>query len=342
MMRSLLCLLALAMGDFWSVRSSGVDSNLRGVSVVHDKFAGQNAVIWVSGSNGIILRSTDSGKSWEQLRIPPGESQDFRGVQAFSKNVAYVMASGDGEKSRIYKTSDGGKRWELQYTDPRKGFFLDALICISARSCFALSDPVAGKFVILQTEDGEHWNELPNAGMPAAMDKEGVFAASNSSLLVCSERELYFGTGGPAARVFHSKDLGKSWMVSETPLLSGNAPQGIFSLARSGDTVVAVGGDYQRPAQTERIAAYSLDRGKTWKLSTKAPSGYRSSVVRVGPVFLATGPNGSDISVDGIKWLSAGNLSLNAMAVAGYDVWGAGAKGIIAESTKPQTMIVPR
>ena len=330
------------MGDFWSVRTSGVDSNLRGASVVPGKFAGQNTVIWVSGSNGIILRSIDSGRSWEQLRIPPGESQDFRGVQAFSESVAYVMASGDGEKSRIYKTSDGGKRWELQYTDPRLEFFLDALICISAKNCFALSDPVAGKFVILQTEDGKHWNELPNAGMPVAMDKEGVFAASNSGLLVYGERELYFGTGGPAARVFHSMDLGKSWTVCETPLLNGKASQGIFSLARSGDTIVAVGGDYQKPAQTERVAAYSLDRGKTWKLSRKAPSGYRSSVVRVGSVFIATGSNGTDISVDGITWSSAGNVGLNAMAVDGYDVWGAGAKGIIAESIKPQTVMDPR
>ena len=56
--------------------------------------------------------------------------------------------------------------------------------------------------------------------------------------------DLFFGTGGPAARVFHSADLGTTWTVAETPIVSGNASSGIFSLRCSGDTIVAVGGDY--------------------------------------------------------------------------------------------------
>ena len=70
------------------------------------------------------------------------------------------------------------------------------------KDCFAISDPVDGKFLLLHTEDGEHWKELPREQMPAALPKEGVFAASNSSLTLCGEEgeELFFGTGGPVAR----------------------------------------------------------------------------------------------------------------------------------------------
>ncbi len=123
--------------------------------------AGENTTIWASGSQGVVLRSKDAGKNWEQLRIPNGETLDFRGVQAFDVNVAYVMSSGEGDKSRIYKTMDGGKNWEMQYTDKRKGFFLDGIACISTTNCFALSDPVDGKFLLLHTEDGKTWKEMP-------------------------------------------------------------------------------------------------------------------------------------------------------------------------------------
>ncbi len=331
MKRLLLCLLAVAAGEWWSVQPTGMDSNFRGVSIIRNSQREGNTTIWASGSHGVVLKSRDSGKNWERLRIPDGEALDFRGVQAMDESVAYVMSSGEGEKSRIYKTGDGGKTWEMQYTDKRKEFFLDAIACVSATICFALSDPVEGKFVILHTGDGKNWKEMPRESMPAAQEKEGAFAASNSSLLLYGEHDIYFGTGGPAARVFHSVDSGKSWTVVETPILSGKAPQGIFSLARSGNTIVLVGGDYEQAEQTERTAAYSLDQGKTWTLAAKAPGGYRSSVAKYGRGFLAVGPNGADISEDGMHWEPAGKISLNAVQFAGDEGWGVGAKGMVAK-----------
>jgi photosystem II stability/assembly factor-like uncharacterized protein len=334
MHRILFCLLATVAGAWWSVKTTGVDTNLRGVSVVASTSTGPNTTIWATGSNGVILRSTDSGESWEQLQISPGQLWDLRGVRAFDEKNAYAMSSGEGQLSHIFKTSDGGKHWNMQYADLRREFYLDGIACISSTNCFALSDPVNGKFLILHTEDGDHWRQLDGAGMPAALEKEGAFAASNSSLLVYGEREIYFASGGPAARVFHSVDLGRSWTIAETPVMSGIAPQGIFSLARSGDTVVAVGGDYAKPERQERVAAYSLDRGKTWKLAERMPGGYRSAVVRYRNGFVAVGPNGADISEDGIRWMPAGELNLNAVGFAGGEGWGVGVKGTVARFTE--------
>src|SRR5689334_4236533 len=84
----------------WSVQTSGLDTNLRGVSLRCDKK--QPCVIWASGSNGVILRSTDDGKSWKQLTVAGATDLDFRDIEAFDANTAYVMSSGDGDKSRIY------------------------------------------------------------------------------------------------------------------------------------------------------------------------------------------------------------------------------------------------
>src|SRR5260370_42462742 len=110
------------------------------------------------------------------------------------------MSSGAGGMSRIYKMTDGGEAWTLQYTDKRKEFFLDTIACLSETQCFALGDPVVGKFLLLATTDGEHWNPLPSVNVPAALPGEGAFAASHSWLLL-SAQELFFAPGGPAARV---------------------------------------------------------------------------------------------------------------------------------------------
>lgn len=314
------------------MRESGVDSNLRGVCVVTEPSPAETETIWASGSQGAVVRSTDSGNTWKRLRIPETESLDFRGIQAFDAKTAYVMSSGEGAQSRIYKTTDGGEHWKLQYQGAGKEFFLDALICNDEKHCAALSDPVDGKFVILANTDGEHWTELPRENMPAGLPKEGAFAASNSSL--CLEgADIHFGTGGPAARVFASHDSGKTWTVAETPIASGNASSGIFSLFCDERTIVAVGGDYQDPGRAYKNAAVSRDGGKTWELATQLPGGYRSAVGGYDGGFVAVGPTGSEISADGLHWKSIGSGNFNAYAFpySGNVGWAVGTHGTVAK-----------
>ncbi len=319
------------------MQTSGVDTNLRGVSgaILH---APEGIALWASGSKGIILRSMDRGRTWQQSHVTGGETLDFRGIWAFDATTAYVMSSGEGDKSRIYKTKDGGASWALQYVDKRTAFFLDALSCWGPWNCFALSDPVDGKFLVLATTDGEHWNELPRDRMPAALPDEGAFAASGTCLLVWGPH-VYFVTGGPAARVFHSPDAGESWSVAETPIAHGNPSSGIFSIIRLDDTVVVVGGDYKDPNRSGGTAAYSLDGGKIWKLAAQQPGGYRSAVASVDSATLAAvGPSGEDVSDDGgLHWRHTDSLDLNALVVLGYfDGWAVGPKGTIARMTNPK------
>lgn len=321
--------------SWWTVQTSGIDSSLRGVSVgtFSDSHGVGTPVVWASGSRGVILRSTDVGKTWQRLRVPGGETLDFRSIQARDAQTAYVMSSGEGDKSRIYKTTDGGANWKLQYTDKRKEFFLDALVCISQIECLTVGDPVDGKFVLLHTRDGENWAQLPTDQMPAALRDEGAFAASGTCLAIYSYQDVYFVTGGPAARVFHSSDSGYSWTVNNTPIVSGNASSGIFSIAVWAKALVVVGGDYKDPNNPNRVAAYSGDQGKTWKLAEQQPGGFRSAVARIDEKFLAAvGPNGEDISDDGgAHWTRTESLNLNALAVLRYDyAWAVGPTGTIA------------
>jgi photosystem II stability/assembly factor-like uncharacterized protein len=320
---------------WWSVQTSGAETNLRGVSVIlgAGKKDQLHYIVWAAGSNGVILRSLDDGNTWQQISIPHASGLDFRDVEAFSADEAYIMSSGDGEQSRIYKTIDGGKSWELQYSDQRAGFFLDSMACDSRIHCVALSDPVDGKFLVLATNDGKHWSELPRDKMPPALPKEGAFAASGTAIALCDRGGMYFGTGGPAARIFRSMDEGKSWSVSETRIGGGAPSRGVFSLACDGpDDLVAVGGDYKKPDDGDRVAIYSDDAGSTWHLAESQPGGYRSAVASSSyDDFVAVGPNGTDISHDkGVHWKHTDRLNLNALGFEGQNGWGVGPKGTVA------------
>lgn len=338
LMTTLFVCAGAANSPWWIVQTNGTDTNLRGVAVGKYQETGGAPVpvIWASGSNGVILQSKDEGKTWKQLHIPGGEKLDFRGIRAFDALHAYVMSSGEGDKSRIYGTTDGGATWELEYTGQRKEMFLDALACDdSSMECMALSDPVDGKFLLLATMDGEHWKELPRDGMPAALPNEGAFAASGTCL-VFRGSQITFVTGGRAARVFRSSDHGKSWTVSETPIAHGNTSSGIFSIALHGDEEVVVGGDYKDPNRSDRVAVYSRDGGKSWTLAAQQPGGYRSAVAWIdGETLAAVGPNGEDISEDGgAHWKRTDSLNLNALAILDMrHGWAVGPNGTVAQMT---------
>jgi photosystem II stability/assembly factor-like uncharacterized protein len=332
---------ACAHAQWWTVQTSGMDTNLRAVSAVLVSPEGDDTVaVWAAGSNGVILLSLDKGKSWKRLHVQGGDALDFRGVAGLDANTAYVTSIGNGDKSRIYKTTDGGQTWKLQFTGPRKETFLDAISCDSDKTCVVLSDPIDGKFLLMTTEDGEHWKELPRDKMPAALPNEGAFAASNSSLCV-DDQNIYFGSGGAAqARIFHSADSGKTWTVEATPIASGNASSGIFSLScKGGPILYAVGGDYRDPSRTFHSAAafydgsYIPDKPKGWQLSKQQPGGFRSGVAQFyGAAAVAVGPSGEDVTRDfGVTWQHTDSLNLNAVTILDIQYgWAVGPKGTIA------------
>jgi len=323
-------LAAGAAAQTWTPHSSGTTASLRGVSAVSAK------VIWASGANGTYLESTDGGVTWRTATVPGAEQLDFRAVYGVDQRTAYLVSIGEGDKSRVYKTVDGGLHWTLQYknSDP-KGFF-DAVAFWNARQGIVLGDPVDGQFAVLITNDaGEHWTRRRT---PAALRNEGAFAASNSCLTVMGDGEVWFATGGPAAaRVFHSRDAGQTWTVATTPIRNDGASAGIFSLAfadaRHG---VAVGGDYAKPADAARNIAITSDGGRTWtEPSGQRPGGFRSAVAYLAGrgVWIATGTSGSDVSTDnGSSWEPFDSGAYNAISfAAGGSGWAVGPEGRLAE-----------
>jgi photosystem II stability/assembly factor-like uncharacterized protein len=310
----------------WQQQFSGTDVQLRGISAVSDRVA------WASGAKGTVLRTIDGGEHWIKVEVPGTEALDFRDIQAFDWDTAFVLSIGPGDQSRIYKTTDGGKIWQRQFTNSDPKAFYDCFAFWDSTHGIAVSDSVDGKFPLIATSDGMNWNPVVVKKMPAALPSEGAFAASGTCIATFGKNDVWFGTGGPAARVFHSADQGLTWTVAETPIIHGAATQGIFSLAFwTAKDGVAAGGDYKEPTKDEGIAAITHDGGKTWKLAPKQPKGYRSAIaVGTSQSLVAVGTSGVDVSLDGgNSWDSMFTEDLNAVSFAGTSGWAVGPAGKI-------------
>ena len=317
----------------WIPQASNTRASLRGVSAVDAK------TVWASGSGGTYLVTNNSGVTWRAAKVPGAESLDFRGIRAIDASTVYLMSAGSGDKSRIYKTTDAGEHWALQFTNPDPKGFFDAIAFWDADHGIIVGDQLNGRAEIRTTDDGGvHWDRRdPPAGLP----NEGAFAAGNSCLTLL-DNEAWFGTGGPgAARVFHSKDRGRTWTVSTTPIRNDGASAGIFSLAfRDPGNGIAVGGDYAKDKEDRQNLAVTHDGGATWSAPpSPGPKGFRSAIVYLpeSKLWIVTGTSGSDISTDGgLTWKTFDSGSYNAMSFASARAgWAVGAQGRIAAFQPP-------
>jgi len=320
-------------GLSWRDLETGSDAQFRGLAPV------SRHVAWVSGTEGTVLRTVDGGRHWKDVS-PGGDTGDleFRDIEAWDDQNAVILSIGTGGDSRIYRTSNGGRTWTQGFRNHSEDAFYDCLGFWDRRHGLAMSDPVHGKFRTLVTSDGgRSWKKQPTAGMPPALDGEFGFAASGTCLVTAGDSDAWIASGGAAARVFHTTDRGLSWTVTDTPVVRSDAG-GIFSLAvRDPRTLVAVGGDFEKPNKSAHTSAYSDDGGTTWTAGGDL-DGYRS-----GSAFLprtavtgtpsngviAVGPTGTNVSLDGgVTWKRVRHGAFDSVECTGDGAcWASGPDG---------------
>src|SRR5215213_5889903 len=322
----------MTLAPRWTVQTSGVNQRLRGVSAVSDQVA------WASGAGSTVLRTADGGLTWEMF-IVSSDRLDFRDIDAIDEQTAYVMSIGNGPASRIYKTTDAGRMWKLQFRNDNEKAFLDAMSFWDANHGIAFGDSVDKQFYILTTADGGRtWPRVPPTNLPPAQGNEGAFAASGTNIAVFGKSHAWIGTGAAArSRVLRTTDGGRTWQVADTPLASGPSA-GIFSIAfRDAKHGVIAGGDYSKEREAVDNLAVTSDGGVTWTL-VKGLSGFRSVVAYVPgmktPTLIALGPSGGDYSLDdGRTWKPIDGPGFDTFSFArGKQIgWGAGANGKIGQ-----------
>ena len=318
---------------------SGTTALLQAVSAPHD------GIVWVSGHAAAVLRSTDGGATWTSIVVPEAaaDSLQFRDVYAVDAMTAYLLAAGPGPRSRIYKTTDGGRNWDLQFTNADSSAFYDCFDFWDARRGVALSDGVGGHLLIRRTTDGgAHWDLPPADSLPSAQRGEGGFAASGTCVVTLAAHFAWIGTGAAdTARVLRSEDGGETWRATATPIAAGNFA-GIAAVAFR-DTLhgMVLGGKLGSPTEFSDNVAITGDGGRTWRLAGRpgfSGAVYGAAVVpgRAGSV-VAVGPRGLAYSGDdGTTWRTLDTLAYWSVGFASRRLgWAVGPAGRITRIRFP-------
>ena len=314
-------------------------ASLRGLSVVDARVA------WASGAEGTVLRTVDGGKTIELLSVPGGQDFDFRDLHAFDEKTCSLMVA--GQPARFYHTADGGQTWSLAYEDKDERAFFDAdgVLGRTSRDRFWRCDRRA-------TGHRHHTRRRTDVASESAPAMPG---GGRDRAWLRGQRHLpddglgrsgLDRTGWPAehrrrtrrARVVFSADGGKSWSSASTTL-AGSPSAGIFSLLiEPAGNGLAVGGDYQLPAEAQSVISLTRDGGKTWSTPAKhGLRGFRSCVAKAtvggARVLIACGPEGCDYSLnDGSTWQPIDGAGYHVVDFApdGVSGWAAGSDGRLA------------
>lgn len=311
-----------------NILASGVNTSLRGLSVVDKN------IVWFSGSNGKVARTTDAGKTFQWLTVQGYEQRDFRDIHAFDSRTAVIMAI--DTPSIILKTKDGGRTWYKVFEDKRPGMFLDALH-FEGKKGVVVGDPIGGRPFLAQSSDkGESWqlNTVIHDSQ-LTINGEAFFAASGSNIQLIKSRSGYlpvFVSGGIQSRIFYRDQC------ILLPIQSGKSYTGANGLIYSQKLKkgVVVGGDFSDAKRTDSaMVFFEIGNHVTVGQSVSIPSGYKS-----GASFMANG----DLMVCGTtgvaiwkvtagNWMNISGQSMHSIQSDknNRNIYLCGSKGIIAK-----------
>ncbi|MBA2628358.1 MAG: hypothetical protein H0U85_10115 [Gemmatimonadales bacterium] len=309
---------------------SGTSTLLQAVSPVDER------IVWVSGHAGTYARTLDGGTTWHAGRVPGDTTLQFRDVYAADANTAWLMSAGNGDKSKIFRTTDGGQSWTLQFTNTEPRAFYDCMDFWDPLHGIAMSDEVDGRTPILMTTDGgAHWTLSPTA--PAAQPGEGGFAASGTCLITRPGGHAFIATGnGARARLLHSRDYGMTWSADTLPLASGSGIGSTSAAFRDLINGAVLGGNVGDNAGRTDNVAVTQDGGRTWRNGARPPFAgavFGSAYVPGArhPALIAAGPRGLAWSADdGASWVPVDTLAYWAVGAASPNAaWAVGPRGRI-------------
>ncbi len=312
---------------------SGTNALLIAVSPVSER------IVWASGSQGTWLRTTDGGSTWQSGRVTGADSLQFRDVYAVDSMTAYLLSIGNGAQSRIYKTTNAGRQWTLQFTNRDSAGFYDCMDFWDANRGIVIGDAIGNEIAILTTMDGgANWHRVPLAALPAAQRGEGSFAASGTCLMTRpGGRAWIVASNAEHGRVLRTADYGRTWTVDTLPITTraGSGPQSIgFRDDRYG--IALGGGNAAQPGDV--LAAVTGDGGRTWVARARPPlrtgvwgGVYIPSASR--PTVVAVGPAGAVYSRDeGVSWAVIDTLNYWSVGFASPRAgWAVGTRGRITK-----------
>ncbi len=147
------------------------------------------------GERGLVLRSTDRGKNFEQ--VPAPTRRLLSDVELREDGVAIAV----GHESTILRSQDGGETWQVVYHDPEQDLALFSVADEGEGNWVAVG---AFGLVLVSSDDGVTWEQF-------LVSEDGPHLYS---VRVHSEGLLAVGEFGS---LFSSKDHGENWKMLPVP-----------------------------------------------------------------------------------------------------------------------------
>lgn len=191
-----------------------------------------------TGGNTGLIKSTDGGKTWQQVATILEPPVDFHAM-AVSKSDPNLIIGFDSAGRGLFKTTDAGQNWQkLEFPE-----YMSAL-------AISPSDPNVifagtGKGIYQSTDGANTWTKLEQ------YDSQLVFALSFDE-----NRVIYASTDGDG--LVKSSDLGQTWEKINSPNLT------IMSVAVDTQNKILYVAGYVPDGFQEVYK--SSDDGNTWNL----------------------------------------------------------------------------
>ena len=194
------------------------------------------------GSNGMIVRSEDSGRTWREQGLDlPGEN--LLSVAFSDESHGWIV----GTNALVYRTSDGGKTWKRGYLGPSQTCSVNAKCGgILLRRVYFLDERVGwivgeGPTLLYTGDSGKNW-ELKDVGKSFVNLNDIGFFNKEEGLVV-----------GESGTICYTGDGGATWHgidgVTNETVIRLHVIDGRRALA------VGLGG----------LLIYTGDKGKTWR-----------------------------------------------------------------------------
>jgi photosystem II stability/assembly factor-like uncharacterized protein len=176
-----------------------------------------------------IPTSADRAASLSWRITPTGSSEEFRGLAAVNRTVAWVS----GEAGSVLRTTDGGRHWTDVSPPAAKGLALRDIEAWSSRRAVVLSIGPGEQSRIFSTRDGGRvWKLRFRNPLATGFFDCMAFSRSGRGLALSDPVNGHF-------RLAVSADFGRSWHLQSTAGMP-RAEKGEFGFAASGTCIVAI------------------------------------------------------------------------------------------------------
>jgi photosystem II stability/assembly factor-like uncharacterized protein len=194
----------------YTEQNSGVTTSLNSASVSGDY---QLTQVWVCGSGGVVLKSTNLGNNW--VSAGNGIPNTVNLISISSKAVDTVLTAGNnGTTTHVYRTTNGGANWTQVFT--QNNGHINAVWMRSALNAFITGNPVGGRWSMWKTTNGGiTWD---STGM--RIPQNGTETGWHNSLAVMYNN-IWFGTNN--SRIYKSTNLGLNFTFISTPEQNSSA-----------------------------------------------------------------------------------------------------------------------